>query len=115
MDPSKFKEKLEHSMTVFNGKNDRVVVVTDNPSVGGRCRLPVKYVNSGFDWESGDIIIEVEDKLYSKIVFDNQMLSKFIYKLDTSIYEKIRKSVGDAECRRILLEELNKFKNNEMV
>lgn len=113
METNKFKELFSHAEKQFNGRNDRVVVVTNNPSVGGRCRLPVSNVNSGFDWERGDIIISVDDEMYSKNVNDFQLLSKFIYRLDLSVYEKIKESHSDAECRRILLEELDKFKKDE--
>lgn len=40
-------------------------------------------------------------------------ITKFIYRLDLSVYEKIKKSHSDAECRRILLEELYKFRKDE--
>lgn len=40
-------------------------------------------------------------------------ITKFIYRLDLSVYEKIKKSQSDGECRRILLEELSKFRKDE--
>lgn len=111
METKEFKKLIDRYSE--SSRNNRVVLVTDNTSVGGRCRLPIKHVNSGFDWERGDILIEVEDKIYSKEVSDMQLLNKFIYNIDTSAYQKIRSSVGDAECRKYLLIELEKFKSEK--
>ncbi|MFT6125742.1 MAG: hypothetical protein ACJAVA_000183 [Flavobacteriaceae bacterium] len=106
MKTDKFKEIFEHCQQQFGGQNDRVVIVTDNPSVGGRYRIPVNCVSSGFDWEQGDIIIEVDEKIFSQKMCGLSNLSKFIYSINTDTWDKIRKSESDAECRRLLKEKI---------
>lgn len=40
-------------------------------------------------------------------------IKDFINTLDNKIYNRIRKSMGNAECRRLLLEHEEKFNSNE--
>lgn len=42
----------------------------------------------------------------NKEEIDFQLLSRFIYSLDKIVYNKIRSSLDDAECRRVLLEHI---------
>lgn len=44
-----------------------------------------------------------------------QVINDFINSLDTKLYSRIRKSEGDAECRRYLKEHLDKQLNTQVV
>lgn len=117
MKSDKFKELFDHANDIyFGGQNDRVVVVTNNPAVGGRYRIPVSSVTSGFDWENGDIIIGVDEKIVSQEFAQKADISKFIHSIPTKVWEKIRGSKGDAECRKNysnnIANKINKFNKN---
>lgn len=105
MRPEEFKKAFDHANDIaFGGRNDRVVVVTNNPSVGGRYRIPVSSVTSGFDWEQGDIIIGVDEKIISEEFAQRGDISKFISSISNETWNRIRHSKSDAECRRYLRE-----------
>lgn len=104
MKPEDFKRNFDHANDVaFSGKNDRVVLTTNDPSVGGRYRIPVSNVYSGFDWESGDIIISVDEEIFSEKPIKMAEISKFICEIEDKVWDKIRNTESDAECRKYLL------------
>jgi len=66
----KLQEFIDRLETIKKMRKDaedyRVVVVCDNGGMGGRYRVNVEHVNSGFDWEKGDIVITTDETLIAK-------------------------------------------------
>ena len=108
MKTEEFKRKFEQASKSLGGQESRVVLVTNNRSTIASHRIPIATINCGFDWEQGDIIISVDEKIYSKEATKLAIVDDFIYQIEPDIWEKIRNSKTDKECKTHLGEMLKR-------
>ena len=68
MDLKELKEKVDfffdHSH--IDPEKERVIITTDNPSIGGRAGVALNHVQLGFDWENGELRLGSNDEIIRK-------------------------------------------------
>jgi hypothetical protein len=92
---SELKKLVDYySQKGYGGDEDLdVVVVTSDPSVGGRSYVNVTGIHPGFDWESGRLNITVDKAVVRK----TDPIQIDLQKKEESLYTDIKKTIKDWE------------------
>jgi hypothetical protein len=92
---SELKKFIDHysANSPFDQDDLDVVVVTSDPSIGGRSYVNVTGIHPGFDWESGRLNITVDKAVVRK----TDPIQIDLQKKEEALYTDIKKTIKDWE------------------